>query len=93
MPAQGSNGGPGSGRLTGVLMANDVFVVLTMDREPALSECSPLAMRLLGTGPADYADPEHPSSVNLRVILSTLREKSDAPGLCPVGTTVTTSCG
>jgi peptidoglycan/xylan/chitin deacetylase (PgdA/CDA1 family) len=34
--------------------AKDFFVVLTMDCEPALFERSPLALKLSGSGPADY---------------------------------------
>ena len=36
----------------------DLFVVLTMDCEPALSECSPLAIKLSGSGPANHKQGE-----------------------------------
>ena len=35
-------------------MSSNVNVILTMDCEPALFECSPLAIELSGTGPATY---------------------------------------
>ena len=35
-------------------MSSDINVILTMDCEPALFECSPLAIELSGTGPATY---------------------------------------
>lgn len=35
-------------------MPSDVSVILTMDCEPALFECSALAIRLSGSGPASY---------------------------------------
>ena len=35
-------------------MTNDVSVILTMDCEPALFECSALSIRLSGSGPATY---------------------------------------
>jgi len=35
-----------------------VFVILTMDCEPALFQCSPLAIRLSGSGPANYQEGE-----------------------------------
>ncbi len=35
-------------------MSANVNVILTMDCEPALFECSPLAIKLSGTGPATY---------------------------------------
>ena len=39
-------------------MERQVFVILTMDCEPALFECSPLAIRLSGSGPADHEEGE-----------------------------------
>ena len=39
-------------------MSADVNVILTMDCEPALFECSPLAIKLSGTGPATYEEGE-----------------------------------
>ena len=35
-----------------------VNVILTMDCEPALSECSPLAIKLSGSGPATHEEGE-----------------------------------
>ncbi len=39
-------------------MSADIYVVLTMDCEPALFECSPLAIKLSGTGPATHEEGE-----------------------------------
>ena len=38
--------------------AKDFYVVLTMDCETALFECSPLAIKLSGSGPSDYEEGE-----------------------------------
>ena len=37
-------------------VTRDFYVVLTMDCEPALFECSPLAIKLSGSGPSDYEE-------------------------------------
>lgn len=39
-------------------MSADINVILTMDCEPALFECSPLAIKLSGTGPATHEEGE-----------------------------------
>ena len=39
-------------------MSADINVILTMDCEPALFECTPLAIKLSGTGPATHEEGE-----------------------------------
>ena len=50
--------------------AEDFYVVLTMDCEPALFECSPAAIKLSGSGPEDYEQGER----SMRGYFETARE-------------------